>query len=208
MLQKLNELAVGAKIGIMVAIIALIAGSGYYFVVMPIMDKNKADAVTLEAKQKENNELRGFVSKLGDLDREIGSLKQQMELQKRIVPDEKETDKFIVLLQETASSSGISLRKMEAKAVATKEYYAEVPYAIEIDGPYYGILSFFDKLATQTRIVNVEGLSMKSLAKGAAKQFQYGPNDSVAVACTTKTFYSREPGANPPAATPAKGAAK
>jgi Tfp pilus assembly protein PilO len=109
-----------------------------------------------------------------------------------------------VLLQETAASSGISLRKMEAKPVATKEYYAEVPYAIEIDGPYYGVLTFFDKLAAQTRIVNVEALTMKSLAKSGNKQFQYAPNDSVMVACVTKTFFSREPGANPPAATPAK----
>jgi type IV pilus assembly protein PilO len=206
MLQKLNELAVGAKLGIMVVIIAAIAGGGYYFVVMPIMEKNKADQAVLAAKVKENVELRGFVTKLGDLDRQIGSLKQQMELQKRIVPDEKETDKFIVLLQETAASSGISLRKMEAKAVSTKEYYAEVPYEIEIDGPYYGILSFFDKLAAQTRIVNVEALTMKSLAKGA-KQFNYAPTDSVTVACVTKTFFSREPGSAPApaaAATPAK----
>src|SRR5690242_19435538 len=119
MLQKLNELAVGAKLGIMVAIIAAIAGGGYYFGVMPIMEKNKDERAVLASKVKGSVELRGDVTKLGDLDRQIGSLKQQMELQKRIVPDEKETDKFIVLLQETAASSGISLRKMEAKAVAT-----------------------------------------------------------------------------------------
>jgi len=65
MLQKLNELAVGAKVGIMVAIIALIAGSGYYFVVMPIMDKNKADAVALAAKVKENQELRSLSTLFG-----------------------------------------------------------------------------------------------------------------------------------------------
>jgi type IV pilus assembly protein PilO len=205
MLQKMNELAPGAKLGIMVALIVVIAAGGYYGVVSPILEKNKADNATLTAKVAENQQLKGFETKLGDLDRQIGSLKQQMELQKRIVPDEKETDKFIVLLQETAASAGISLRKMEAKPVSTKEYYAEVPYSIEIDGPYYGVLSFFDKLAAQTRIVNVEALTMKSLAKSGSKQLQYAPNDSVTVACVTKTFFSREAGANPaPAATPAK----
>jgi type IV pilus assembly protein PilO len=202
MLQKLNELATGAKIGIALVLAIAIAGAGYYTVVMPIMEKNKTDKATLEQKKSENQLLAQYVTKLGDLDRQIASLKQQMELQKKIVPDEKEADKFIILLQETASSAGVALRKLDAKQAATKEYFTEVPYSIELDGPYYGVLSFFDKLGTQTRIVNVEGLSMKSLSK-TGKQFTYGPTDSVAVTATAKTFFSREQGAGDAAAAPA-----
>jgi type IV pilus assembly protein PilO len=203
MLEKMNELSTGAKIGIMLVLAIAIAGGGYYTMVMPLAEKNKVDKETLDKKKAENQLLEQYVTKLGDMDRQIASLKQQMELQKRIVPDEKEADKFIILLQEMASSSGIAFRKLEAKSVATKEYYTEVPYSIELDGPYYGVLSFFDKLATQTRIVNVEGLSMKSLSK-TGKPFTYGPTDSVAVAATAKTFFSREQSASDTAAAPAK----
>jgi type IV pilus assembly protein PilO len=203
MLQKLNELATGAKVGIALVLVLLIAGGGYYTLVMPIMEKNKTDKATLDQKKSENQLLAQYVTKLGDLDRQIASLKQQMELQKKIVPDEKEADKFIILLQDTASSAGVALRKLEAKQAAPKEYFTEVPYTIEIDGPYYGVLSFFDKLGTQTRIVNVEGLSMKSLSK-SGKQFTYGPTDSVVVNATAKTFFSREQGAGDAAAAPAK----
>lgn len=202
MLQKLNELGTGAKIGIMLVLAGAIVAAGYfgpYPGVSTTIEKNKADAATLEQMKTENKNLEQFVTKLGDLDRQIASLKQQMELQKRIVPDEKEADKFITLLQETASSAGVSFRKISAGSVTKKEYYTEVPYSIELDGPYYGVLSFFDKLATQTRIVNVEGLAMKSLAKGS-QQFTYGPNDSVAVVATAKTFYSNEASANNAAA--------
>lgn len=199
MLQKLNELGTGAKVGIMLALAALIVAAGYYGP-MPgtsaTIEKNKTDAAALEQLKTENKNLEQFVTKLGDLDRQIASLKQQMELQKRIVPDEKEADKFITLLQDTASNAGVSFRKISASPASKKEYYSEVPYAIEIDGPYYGVLSFFDKLATQTRIVNVEGLKMTSLSKGG-KQFTYGPNDSVAVSATAKTFFSNEASANP-----------
>src|SRR5438876_4378183 len=162
MLQKLNELGTRAKAGIMLVIAIAIFSAGYYGPwpgVTTLIEKNKADAKILKKKKDENQLLQQYVSKLGDLDRQIASLKQQMEFQKKIVPDEKEADKFIILLQDTASSAGIAFRKLEAKAPSTKEYYTEVPYVIELDGPYYGVLSFFDKLATQTRIVNVEGLS-------------------------------------------------
>jgi len=203
MLQKLNELGTGAKVGIALLLAIAIAGGGYYTLVMPLMEKNKTDKATLDTKIAENQTLKQYETKAQDLDRQIASLKQQMELQKKIVPDEKEADKFIILLQDTASSAGVAFRKLEAKPASSKEYYTEVPYAIELDGPYYGVLSFFDKLGTQTRIVNVEGLSMKSLSK-TGKQFTYGPTDSVAVTATAKTFFSKEQGAGDAAATSAK----
>src|SRR5438270_13996762 len=115
MLQKLNELATGAKIGIALVLALAIAGGGYYTMVMPVMDKNKTDKAALEQKKTENQTLQQFVTKSGDLERQIASLKQQMELQKKIVPDEKEADKFIILLQDTASSAGVALRKLDEK---------------------------------------------------------------------------------------------
>ncbi|HUQ50143.1 MAG TPA: type 4a pilus biogenesis protein PilO [Terriglobales bacterium] len=204
MLEKLNAQSTPIKAAVTVALIAIfVAGAWYGWpAVGAIREQNAQDKIKLDAKIAENNDLKQFESKLGDLDRQIASLKQQMELQKRIVPDDKDADRFIILLQETASNAGINLRRLEAKPVATKEFYAEVPFAIEIDGPYYSVLNFFQRLAGQTRIVNVDGLNMKSLAK--SRKFEYGPNDSVEVAATAKTFFSREAAPAGTAPAPAK----
>lgn len=207
MLEKLNSQSTAVKAVIALAIAGILVATAWFAYpgVGAMIEANKQSAEQLEKKNKENADLRQFESKLNDLDRQIVMLKQQMELQKRIVPDEKDADKFILLLQETASNAGINLRKLEAKAVATKEFYSEVPFGIEIDGPYYNVLNFFERLAGQTRIVNVDGLNMKSLSK--SQKFTYGPNDSVEVAATAKTFFSRENQATPagaPAAAPKK----
>jgi type IV pilus assembly protein PilO len=205
MLDRLNALSAPIKAAIALSLAAAIMAGAWYGWpgIGGMMEQNKQDAVKLQAKTEENDKLRQYETKLNDLDRQIVMLKQQMELQKRIVPDDKDADKFILLLQETASNAGINLRKLEAKAVANKEFYSEVPFGIEVDGPYYAVLNFFERLAGQTRIVNVDGLNMKSLAKNT--KFQYAPNDSVEVAATAKTFYSRE--AQAPAAGPAAPAA-
>lgn len=206
MLEKMNALSTPVKAVIMLVIAGvLVAGAWYAYPGIGAMkEQNVQDTDRLDKMVKSNNELRQFETKLNDLDRQIAMLKQQMELQKRIVPDDKDADKFIIMLQETASSAGINLRKLEAKPIATKEFYTEVPFGIEVDGPYYGVLNFFERLAGQTRIVNVDGLGMKSLAKST--KFTYGPNDSVEVVATAKTFFSREapPAGAAPAPTPAK----
>lgn len=201
MLEKLNAQSTPIKAVLMLAIAGILVATAWYAYpgVGAMREQNVQDTAKLTKLTEDNNKLREFETKLNDLDRQIVMLKQQMELQKRIVPDDKDADKFIILLQETASTAGINLRKLEAKPVATKEFYAEVPFAIEIDGPYYSVLNFFERLAGQTRIVNVDGLAMKSLAKNT--KFQYGPNDSVEVAATAKTFFSRD--AQPAGAAPA-----
>ena len=200
MLEKLNQQAMPIKVVMALVLAVAIAGAGYYFTVMPILEKNKADAVTLAAKNKENNELRAFETKVADLDRQILALKQQLEIQKKIVPDEKDADKFIILLQDSANDAGISLRSLQAKNTVNREYYTEVPFAIEIDGSFYQVMNYFQRLSSQTRIVNVEGLAMRSAGKG--NKYAYGPNDSVVVLATAKTFFSHD------AAAPAAPASK
>jgi hypothetical protein len=72
---------------------------------------------------------------------------------------------------------------------------------MELDGPYYSMLRFFENVAHLDRIINVSGLRMASLRKaseaGVKKQYQYAPSETVAVTCVTTTFFSRE---TPPAA--------
>ena len=197
MLEKLNQQSMLVKLAMSLVLAAIIGGAGYYFVVMPILDKNKADAATLATKQKENNELKAFEAKSMELDRQIASLRQQLEIQKNIVPEEKDADKFILLLQSTANDTGVSLRSLQAKTTVNREFYTEVPFGIEIDGSYYQVVNYFQKLSAQTRIVNVEGLTMRTVGKGG--KYSYAPTDSVIVQATAKTFFSREAGAPAPA---------
>jgi Tfp pilus assembly protein PilO len=205
MLDKLNNLSTPVKLVVAVVIAVVIVAGAFYGPlpgVSAMQDKNKADQATLTKQLAENDQLRQYESKTVDLDRQIAQLKAQMEYQKQIVPDDKNADAFIQLLQEQASASGINLRKLQSRPVANKEYYAEVPFAIEADGPYYGMVNFFEKLGGQTRIVNVSDLAMKGAGKTA--KYPIGPNDSVTIAAVAKTFYSREGQTAATPATPAK----
>ena len=183
MLDKLNQLPLAGKLGIAVLIAALIGGLGWYFIVQPVKDETAQNMVKLQKLQEKNKKLKDFETKVSQLERDIAALRGQMDLQKKIVPDDKEADHFIVLLQDTATSTGVNLRKLVAKPVVNRDYYSEMPFALEMDGTYYGLLAFFDRLSRQERIVNASDLQM--LASNNE------PGATVSVQCTTKTFYSR-----------------
>jgi type IV pilus assembly protein PilO len=112
------------------------------------------------------------------------------------VPDEKEVDGFMRMMDAEASKAGIELRRYTSKPVAQKEFYTEVPFDLELDGPYYSMLNFFDRVGKLERIVNVSGLLVASTRKPAdaktKKTYQYAPNESVVATCTATTFFSHD----------------
>jgi type IV pilus assembly protein PilO len=176
---------------------AIVLTAALYFTVFKGQrEANDAAQQNLEAKLRENAELESYRPKLAEMELQLASLKQQLEIERRIVPDSKEVDGFIKMLDAEAMKSGIELRRYTAKPVLSKEFYTEVPFELELDGPYYGVLDFFDRVAKLERIVDVSNLLVANTKKGAEAKtkhtYQYAPNESIVATCTASTFFSND----------------
>jgi type IV pilus assembly protein PilO len=189
-----------------VGVAALLTGALYFTLFKTQREANATAQAALDAKLRENAELESYRPKLVDIERQLASLKQQLEIERKIVPDEKEVPGFMKMMNAEAMKAGIELRRYTARPTAAKEYYTEVPFEMELDGPYYSMLNFFDKVGKLERIVNVSGLMVantKRPTEAKAKHtYQYAPNESVVATCTATTFYSHD--LAPPASAPGK----
>jgi len=189
-----------------VLVLAGIVGTGalYYTVFKSQRDENASAQTKLQAKVRENAELEAYKPKLADIERQLASLKQQLEIERRIVPDEKEVDNFMRMVGGEARKAGVEIRRYTAKPVSAREYYTEVPFEVELDGPYYSMLGFFDRVSKLERIVNVNNLLVASTRKPsdakAKKTYQYAPNESVVATCLTTTYFSHDLDPSPTAA--------
>jgi type IV pilus assembly protein PilO len=186
---------------------ALITAALHFTVFKSQRAANDQAQAALESKLRENAELQSYAPKLKDLERQLANLKQQLEIERKIVPDEKEVDGFIKMLDAEAMKAGIEIRRYTAKPVSTREFYTEVPFEVELDGPYYSVLNFFDRVGKLERIVNMSGLLIANTKRGseakAKHTYQYAPNESIVATCDATTFFSHD--LAPPAGTPAKG---
>jgi type IV pilus assembly protein PilO len=217
MAMNFNELSGLKQWAAVIAGGALVTAALYFTVFKNQSDKNAAAQHLLQDKVRENNELESYRPKLKDMERQLANLKQQLEIERRIVPDEKQVDGFIELLDGEATKAGVELRRYTAKPVAAKDYYSELPFDLELDGPYYSMLNFFDRLGKLERIVNVSGLLVSNTknpqAAKAKHTYQYAPNESVVATFTATTFFSHDldpgvPAAGPKPATTVAGAGK
>lgn len=170
---------------------------GFYFLQLRRMTQaNQVASAALQAKQRENALLRPYRDKEKELEQKIATLQQQFEILKKIVPDEKEADQFMHIMQATANSAGVEIRRYTSKPLMTREFYSEAPFEMDIDGPYYSVLNFFDRTGKLERIINVGGLQMASVKKPSdakvRKTYQYAPSESVVVNCLATTFFTHE----------------
>jgi type IV pilus assembly protein PilO len=199
----------GAKQWAALLLGAAVLTAALYFTVFKTQREANAEAQQkLDTKLRENAELESYRPKLAEIERQLASLKQQLEIERRIVPDEKEVDGFMRMLSGEARKAGIEVRRYTAKPVASKEFYTEVPFEVELDGPYYSMLGFFDRVGKLERIVNVSGLLVASTRKPseakAKKTYQYAPTETVVATCTATTYFSHD--LEPPATTGGKPA--
>jgi Tfp pilus assembly protein PilO len=216
--MNLGELTGVKLLGALLLGAALVTGGLYYTVFKTERNQNAEAQAKLAAKLRENAELEAYRPKLADIERQLASLKQQLEIERRIVPDEKEVDNFMRMVDGEARKAGVWVRRYTSRPFATKEFYTEVPFEMELDGPYYSMLGFFDRMTKVERIVNVGNLSIATArtpgAAHAKHTYQYAPGESVVATCLTTTYFSHDldpagpakatPGPAPAAAAPAK----
>src|SRR5918911_1739890 len=153
-----SELSTIKQWGILAGAVVLLTVALYFTVFNSKSAENATAQKALDAKLQENAELEKYRTKLDDIERQLASLKQQLEIERHIVPDEKEVDNFIKMLDGEAIKAGIYVRRFTARPTANKEFYTEAPFEVELDGPDYSTLQFFDRVSKLERIVNVSEL--------------------------------------------------
>ncbi|MFZ0861025.1 MAG: type 4a pilus biogenesis protein PilO [Candidatus Sulfotelmatobacter sp.] len=174
-----------------------IVTAALYFTMFKSQDESNATAQhALEDKVRENNELESYRPKLKQMEQQLAELKQQLEIEQRIVPDEKQVDGFITTMDAEAQRAGVELRRYAAKDTKSLQYYTEVPFDMELDGPYYSALNFFDRVSKLERIVNVSGLLVSTTRNPSGAKakhtYQYAPNESVVATFTATTYFSHD----------------
>ena len=160
----------------------------------------------LKPLQADVDRLRVYDQRRAELQGKMEALQKQLATLQTIVPDEKQLDQFILMVQGAAASSGVSIRHLTAKPIVAREYHYEMPFEIEADGPYYSVLDFFAKLSRLSRIINVGDLMLSGTSEGSAKRVHMAPNTTVTGTFTVITFFTKP--ADHEAATPPQPPAK
>jgi type IV pilus assembly protein PilO len=195
---------------IYLAVAFLIVLLGYWVPFSPVAQvRSELETAKTQLKplQTEVDNLRVYQQRRVELQSEMEALQKQLATLQTIVPEDKQVDQFIIMLQTAAATSGISIRRITTKPIVPKDYHDEMPFELEVDGPYYSVLDFFSKLGRLSRIINVGDLKLSAIGTNStSQQFTMTPGTTVTGTMTVVTYFSKPADEQPPP-TPAKTAA-
>lgn len=201
--KKFSDLSAaqqGAVLAILPVVLAIVV---FYDLVSPIRSQASQLRQKVEALHQENQRGRALEHQRAELEKKISQARTELAELREIVPDEPADDQFVKMIYQVAQQAGTHVRSLDAEAEARQTYYTEMPFKVHLDGTYYGMLSFFSRLAGSPRIVNVSALALSSAAASRGGSYKVGGQETVGADCILTTFYNSSP---PPA--PAKRGAK
>src|ERR1700758_38325 len=191
-----------------VAITVVLVVAGVYVPVSPVaQERDEFDKAVRQRSQlnQEVTQLQVYRQRYGELKSQMDALSKQLETLKTIVPEEKEADEFIRLIQGAASASNVQIRSLKAQAIVPKEYHYEMPFEIQADGPYFNVLDFFGRLGRLSRIINVGDLAFDAPENSKGTKYPVRPGTTVTGTFTGTTFFTK-PADSGAAPAPAAGA--
>jgi type IV pilus assembly protein PilO len=207
MANPLRDMSVIMQGLVAAAIAVVLVLVGIYLPFSPVaQEKEQVEKAiaTRTALTQEVTQLQVYKQRYGELKSDMDALNKQLDTLKTIVPEEKETDEFIRLLQGAATESNVAIRSLKAKAVVPKDNnYYEMPFEVQADGPYFNVLDFFGRLSRLSRIINVGDLDFADPDKTKGGHYPLRPGSTVSGIFTATTYFTK-----PGDVTPAAGAAK
>lgn len=165
------------KISILVGLFVAIVAAGWWFI--------WNDQFTeLETKEQEEQALKQqyldkkrqainldlYVQQLAEIDRSFGALLKQL-------PDKSEIEALLIEINQAGLGRGLQFELFKPGQELIKDFYAELPITVKINGGYHDFGAFAADIAKLPRIVTLNNISITPIKDG-----------QLSLDATTKTF--------------------
>ena len=185
---KIEKLSKVQRILIFSGVFALIIAAFIFLLYKPKLEKIgklKKDLKSLEQKlvvaKKNAANLKKFQKKMQEAE-------VQFKTAMKALPEKEEIPSLLTSISRSGQDVGLEFLEFTPKAEVRKEFYAEIPVSIKVNGGYHDLAIFFDKVARLSRIVNIKNINI-----GPGKDTQ-----SLNTSCTAVTYKFVEPAPKKP----------
>ena len=186
----------------LVVVVCLLMGVGYYYFYY------SAAAVQIANLEKKRDELNHEIRTAADIARnlpafkaEVRRLEEQLSLLLEQLPNSAEIPSLLKNVSDLGRESGLEFLKFAPGKEGRKDFYAEIPVSIAVNGDYHSFVLFADKVSHLPRIVNLSDIAFSGPKPGGDNRML------VNIGCTATTYRFLEQ-AQPAAGAAGKGKAK
>lgn len=176
----------GLLIGIIFVVVAV--GGSWYFPYKnksPVLQAAEVEEQnlkgTFEIKQRRAANLEAYKAQLREMEVSFGAMLRQL-------PSRTEVPSLLVDISQTGLAAGLEEKLFQPSGEIRRDFYAELPIKIRLQGSYHDLASFVSGIAALPRIVTLHDVAIAPGREGNA-------NDLVLdVTAKTYRYLEEEPG--------------
>ncbi len=153
------------KVLILAVILGAIIGFYWQFFYMPVL----AEIRTIEP---ELNQLKGELALKKEIVKgkprylaELEETRAKLYLALKQLPDKSEIPSLLENVSSLGTAAGLQFKLFKPMPEVAKNFYAEIPVDIQLEGKYRDIVTFFDNVSKMPRIVNIMNITIGSPKK-------------------------------------------
>ena len=188
--EKIEQLARVPKtirLAVVGAILVLISAGYWFFSYQPAKQELRTLAVRAQELQRNLNNARSVANNVAGFEAEVAGLERDLDLALKQLPNKKQFEDLLQDISTAGKKVGVTIKSIDRDQEIERDFYAEVPFKIEIEGEYHDLARFFEMVANLPRIVNMGSLDIK-----VAKETRQSTRLKVKGLATTFRFLNDE----------------
>jgi len=161
-LEQLAKIPKAARLGAVGALLLAVV-AGYYFFSYQEMGEEVAQLrANAQELQRKLTKVRAVANNLDEFEEEVAGLERKLSLALKQLPNRKQFEDLLQDITTAGKQVGVDIKSISRVAERPHDFYAEVPFAIELEGSYHDIARFFERVSHLPRIVNVGSLKIET----------------------------------------------
>ena len=161
-LEQLSKYSTSQKVAGALVIYALIGAVLWFMFISPTQDKIMAAERQNNELSATRNEFREKAENREKFEQEVELLNEQLAKAKKDLPNEREIPELLRRISSIGKKIGLEFLLFQPLPEVPREFYADVPVKLKIEGSFHEVATFFDRIGKLNRIVNVRDISMSS----------------------------------------------
>lgn len=156
---------------VLAGIIAIGIVAGWWFYLFkPAWDERDRLQGDLARTEQDLFQKRRISQELPKLEAALADLRRDLDAALTKLPEEKEIPRLLTQISRLGQESGLTFTLFKPGNPVKRDFYAEIPIQIKVDGSYHALGRFFDRLSRMDRIINVTDLKIaQSTARADSK---------------------------------------
>ena len=161
-LEQLSKYSTSQKVAGALVIYLIIAAVLWFAFIKPTKDEIMVAQNRNGKLVTERNENRDIAENRERWERRVEVLNEELAKAIKELPNEREIPELLRRISSIGKKIGLEFLLFQPLPEVPREFYADVPVKLKIEGSFHEVATFFDRIGKLNRIVNIRDISMSS----------------------------------------------